>query len=154
MDHSYGIWRLLVDPSVDLTVGSTAADIADSFIKSFRATWSCLAPAVQSALIDRWQSFEGGCPKFFLLHDIDLPDENPGIRTYGNYSSELGRFDFSPAGVRELPDRFLEALIAHELAHCFLGHTGGYSPRNEAETDALIASWGFPMEEFRAFLGL
>ena len=153
MDQSYAVWRLLVDPSVDLIVGLTAVDIADRFVLLFSRAWCRMPPAVQNALACAWQSFEGGCAKFSLVHDIDLPGDHPAVRTYGNYSAELGRFDFSPAGVRTMVDPFVETLVAHELAHCFLGHSGGYSPQNEDEADALVTSWGFPMRDFRTFLG-
>ena len=148
MDESFGNWPLLNDLVVR-AIGSTAQDTAPRFVELYRATWSRVPDAVQNALAETWQSSEDRSATFYLLDDLD--DHAPGIGTYGIYSSPA-RFNFSAAKVRNLPDCLVEALIAHKLAHCFLGHTGDYSTANEDNADELVASWGFPVRELRVFL--
>jgi hypothetical protein len=154
MDESLGNWPLLHDHDHGLSVmlravGVAAQETAPRFVDLFRATWSRLPTAVHEDLARTWQSSEDGSAEVYLFHD--LVDHAPGIGTYGIHSGPA-RFDFSAAKLRHMPDRLFEALIAHELAHCFLGHTGDYSTAHEVDADTLVSSWGFPMGELRVFL--
>jgi hypothetical protein len=149
MGESFGMWSLLHDPRVMLTVGSAAQDTASRFVELFRATWSRLPTEVQKALAQTWKSSDDGFPNFFLVYDLD--DHAPGVGTYAIHSGQA-RFDFSAIKLRDLPNGLAEALIAHELAHCFLRHAGDYSTDHEDEADAVVESWGFPMGELRTLI--
>ena len=151
MNESPGFWPLLNGSTIRLTAYSGAHDYAPRFAALFRASWSRLPVAAQGTLIGKWQSSDDGSPTFVLCDDLE--DHAAGIGTYGIHSGQA-RFDFSAAKLRDMPDRLVETLIAHELAHCALGHTGDYSTAYEDEADKLVTSWGFPMVELRDFLQL
>jgi hypothetical protein len=141
-----GIWRLLIDPRVHLEVRPNAHGAASRFVELFRATWAGVPADIQNALVAAWQRSGDDYPRFFLSEDLE--NHAPEVGTYGIYGAP-GLFDFSATKITAMEDGLAEALIAHELAHCFLGHTGDYSAAHEEETDDLVESWGFPMGELR-----
>ena len=149
MSVSPGFWPLLNGSTMRLMAYPDAQDCAPKFSNLFRATWSRLPVSVQNTLIAKWEASDDGCPTFVLHYDLD--DHALGIGTYGVHSDQA-RFDFSAVKLRKMPDRLVETLIAHELGHCVLGHTGDYLAAHESEADTLVSSWGFPMNELREFL--
>ncbi len=115
----------------------------------FRSAWGRIPEADRRIMADFWD--RPGCclPLVFLFDRLGEADED-GTVTYAQYLTP-GRFDFSHDMTGDMPDELVEALVGHELAHCWMHAVEDHPPHAEATTDSLAECWGFPMTTLRIF---
>ena len=116
----------------------------------FRGAWGRIPKADRRIMVDYWDR-PGYCFPLVILYDR-LGTTADGKTTYAQYLAP-GRFDFSHDMTADMPDEMVEALVGHELAHCWMYAVGDHPPTQyvESATDSLAECWGFPMTTLHLF---
>ncbi len=81
-------------------------------------------------MVDYWDR-PGYCFPLVILYDR-LGTTADGKTTYAQYLT--GRFDFSHDMTADMPDEMVEALVGHELAHCWMYAVGDHPPTQYVES--------------------
>jgi hypothetical protein len=121
------------------------------FTRLLGKVWARLPANMRTALEEHWRA---GLPHqwpHLYLADLLTAQDGKGSREYfGRCRKDGQHLQFNAYEVAKVPDRFVAAVIAHELIHAW-GFASGTS-QTEDEVDARVELLGFPGNKVRAFV--
>ena len=133
-------------------------DLRPRFKDVFSLTWRRLPLDVRRRLLRKWRERRRGEPSLpeylvpkFLVGSATLMTRDKDKNTAARYTDAFTEFLFVDFFVERLSDEALAALIAHELAHCFLDHgpeCGMEKWVREVEVFEALSEWGFEEDVF------
>ena len=143
----------------------------ERFAALFRATWKRIPKPARDMILDYWKTLRKGPPRPgnllpYISLCLRLQDWSgfPSIKeaVFASVHTPTQSILFYGPIIDRTPDQHVIAVIAHELAHVYLGlefpHkywqvTKGREPKvEERVADAFASKWGFDMRSFYKWL--
>jgi hypothetical protein len=127
---------------------SGGADQQARFVRAFRRTWKRLPLGDRRRLLKHWRE---NCPLALVRngHYSPLVEVQYGWQARneeplaGSWRSSTHRLFFLAPAVVLMPNRHLDTLIAHELAHAALTAAGCDDKNDEELAEGIVDLWGF-----------
>lgn len=129
--------EIKTDEKIDLTRVFLELDVETEYLRGLLENVLLMI----SRFMDVYEGFFGAVHEGRIFNEIAV-------------ISETGELYFDSYKMRRFDVEVAMAIVAHELAHYYLGHhkKSGWDANNEKEADQLAEKWGFNIEKLRRCL--